>query len=130
MSTSEQKYRKIWPFAIAIIIFAASSQSSLATPNTGFSYDKLAHFLIFGLLATSIVRISYFFNKGWQGFLLTVLIVSLYGVIDELRQMFTVGRYVEFKDWVADTSGAILASILYLKWNWYRHVLEKNLIIL
>ncbi len=118
--------RNIWPFAIAVIIFAASSQSSLATPNTGFSYDKLAHFLIFGLLATSIVRIPYFLNKGWQGVLLTVLIVSLYGVIDEFRQMFTVGRYVEFKDWIADTSGAILASTLYLKWNWYRHVLEKN----
>jgi VanZ family protein len=40
--------------------------------------------------------------------------------------MFTDGRSVEFKDWVADTSGAILASILYLKWNWYRQILEKH----
>ncbi|MGK0464343.1 MAG: VanZ family protein [Lentimonas sp.] len=108
------------------MIFAASSHSSLATPVTGFSYDKLTHFLVFGLLATSVLRIPYFLNKRWRGILLTILIVSSYGVIDEFRQMFTDGRSVEFKDWVADTSGAILASILYLKWNWYRQILEKH----
>ena len=120
------RYHNIWPLAIVLVIFTASGQSTLATPNTGFSYDKLVHFLIFGLLATSIVRISYFLSKGWKGALLTILIVSLYGAMDEFRQTFTIGRFVDFKDWVADTSGAALASILYLKWKWYRHVLEKN----
>jgi VanZ family protein len=120
------KRHNIWPLALVLVIFAASSHSSLATPVTGFSYDKLTHFLVFGLLATSVLRIPYFLNKRWRGILLTILIVSSYGVIDEFRQMFTDGRSVEFKDWVADTSGAILASILYLKWNWYRQILEKH----
>ena len=125
-SILKQRYHSIWPFALALVVFAASGQSSLATPNTGFSYDKITHFLVFGLLATSIVRIPYFLNKHWKGALQTILIVSLYGAMDEFRQMFTIGRYVEFKDWIADTSGAILASALYLKWNRYRHALEKN----
>ena len=120
------KRHNIWPLALVLVIFAGSSQSSLATPDPGFSYDKLAHFLVFGLLATSILRIPYFLGKHWRGILLTILIVSSYGVMDEFRQMFTDGRSVEFKDWVADTGGAILASILYLKWNWYRQILEKH----
>lgn len=57
---------------------------------------------------------------------MTILIVSSYGVIDEFRQMFTIGRSVEFEDWLADTSGAILASVLYLKWKWYHQILEKS----
>ena len=116
----------IWPFAIALIIFTASSQSSLTLPSTGFSYDKLIHFLIFGLLATSIIRIPYLLNMRWKGVFIAILITSLYGIIDEYRQMHTAGRYVEFKDWLADTSGAALASILYFKWDWYSRLLEKK----
>ena len=108
------------------MIYAASSQSSLVAPKIGFSYDKIAHFLIFGLLATSIFRIPYFFSKAWKGALLTILIVSAYGVLHAFRQLFTEGRSVEFNDWVADTCGAILASILYLKWRWYRQSLETR----
>lgn len=115
----------IWPLALALAIFAGSSNPSPALPNPGFSYDKIAHFLVFGLLATSVLRIPYFYQRGWKGVLATVVIVSSYGVIDELRQMFTEGRSVDFKDWVADTSGAICASVLYFKWHWYRLTLEK-----
>lgn len=126
-SILKPNYYNILPITLVLIIFAASGQSSLATPKTGFSYDKIAHFLIFGLLATSIVRIPYFREKHIKGALLTVIIVSLYGVMDEFRQMFTAGRYIEFNDWVADTSGAIVACVLYLKCSWYRRILEKKL---
>lgn len=119
-------YQSIWPIFLVLAIYTASSQSSLAIPKTGFSYDKLTHFLIFGLLATSILRVPYLYKKGWKGVLLAILITSSYGVLDEFRQMFTANRYVEFEDWVADTSGAILASILYFKLNWYRRTLERK----
>ena len=105
----------------------ASSQSSLAVPKIRASYDKLAHFFVFGLLATSVIRIPFFHKKTWRGILLTILFVSLYGIIDEFRQMFTEGRSVERNDWVADTCGAIVASVLYLKWPGYRQILEMRL---
>ena len=41
--------------------------------------------------------------------------------------MFTEGRSVEFNDWIADTCGAFVASILYLKWRRYRQILEMRL---
>ena len=43
--------------------------------------------------------------------------------------MFTESRSVEFNDWVADTCGAFLASVLYLKLNWYRQILEMRFFV-
>jgi VanZ family protein len=116
----------LWPFCIALTIFLVSGTSKLATPDLGFdfSYDKLAHLLVFGLLATAVLRIPQFFEQGWKGACLTICIVSIYGALDEYHQSFTVARYVELDDWIADTVGASLASILYLKWHCYRNFLE------
>lgn len=118
------KRHYIWPFALAVAIFLASGTSNLAAPNVGFSYDKLAHFLVFGLVATSVIRIPVFINRNWNGALKVICLISLYGVLDEFRQSFTAGRSVEVDDWIADTLGALLASVLYLKWHWYRRLLE------
>jgi len=120
------KRASIWPFAIVAAIFAASSQSRLATPELGFDFsiDKLAHFSVFGLLATSILRIPRFYQKGWRGALAAAALVSLYGIADEFRQSFTPGRSVELADWICDTAGALLAVTLYLKWPRYRGILE------
>jgi VanZ family protein len=119
------KRHTIWPFAIALAIFLASGTKNLAAPDFGFdfSYDKLAHLLVFGLFATAILRIPYFFKQGWKGALIAIAIVSLYGALDEYHQSFS-GRSVEFDDWIADTLGAALASILYLKCQWYRRLWE------
>ena len=120
------KRHHVWPFAIALAIFLASGTKNLAAPDLGFdfSYDKLAHLLVFGLLATAVLRIPRFFNKGWRGVCITIALISLYGVLDEYRQSFTAGRTVELDDWIADTLGALLASIVYFKWHWYRRLLE------
>ena len=116
----------IWPFAIALAIFLASGTKNLAAPDLGFdlSYDKLAHLLVFGLLATAVLRIPRLFKQGWRGVCITIALISLYGALDEYRQSFTAGRSVEVDDWIADTRGALLASVLYLKWHWYRRLLE------
>lgn len=122
------KRHNLWPFAIALAIFLASGAKNLAAPDLGFdfSYDKLAHFLVFGLLATAVLRIPSFFKNGWKGALLAACLISIYGALDEFRQSFTVSRYVELDDWIADTLGAMLASALYLKWHWYRRLLETH----
>ena len=121
------KRHTIWPCALAISIYAASSQSTLTVPDVGVSYDKLAHLLVFGLLATAVLRIPYVINKGWHGVLFTILVVSGYAILDEFRQSLTPGRAVELNDWIADTLGAILASILYLKWQRYRQFWEYSI---
>lgn len=118
----------IWPLGLAVAIFAASSTSQLAAPsvNLVLPTDKVAHFLVFGLVATSIIRIPWFRRKGWAGVLLVIIITSTFGALDEYRQSFTPGRTVEFADWIADTLGGALAAILYHRWHWYRAILERS----
>jgi VanZ family protein len=117
-----------WAGLLALAIFAASSRARLATPEIGFDLaitpDKLAHFLVFGLLATSIVRIPRLFRRGRAGALIAAGLASAYGLLDELHQWTTPGRSVELADILADAAGAFLAAFLYLGWRGYRRLLE------
>ena len=121
----------IWPVLLAIVIFVISGSQQLATPDLGFLFleDKIAHFLIFGLVATSILRTPKFKDLSLRSLLITALITSAYGAFDEVRQSLTPGRSVEFADWLADTFGAFAAVTLYAKWNWYRRLLEWHCLI-
>ena len=116
----------LWPLLLLATVHALSSASNLATPDLSFaiSPDKIAHFLIFGLVATSILRMPFFFNRGLRGWIYTGLFVIFYAGLDEWRQSMTPGRAMEFADWLADCAGAIVATTLYYKWTYYRELLE------
>jgi VanZ family protein len=111
--------RWFWPFLLATVIFFASGRGEVASPNI-VGFDKVAHFAVFGLLATLVVRTG---CRPW----VAVLLVTLYGLADEWRQSFTPGRAVEVADWVADTLGAITAVAIYTRWTRYRVWLEMPL---
>ncbi len=120
-SPSPSGWRWAYPLALAGMIVVASGQSHVAGPQ-GLSLDKVAHFTIFGLLATLVARCP-----GVRRFRYAILAVSLFGITDEFRQSFTPGRSVEFADWVADTTGALTAVSLYVFWPRYRRLLETPL---
>lgn len=113
-----------WAFALAVagVIVLASSRSRVEGPQLS-NFDKIAHFSVYGLLATLVVR-ARGERAAWQA----VALVSLFGVSDELHQHFTPGRSMEAMDWVADTVGAALAVTLYRRWRWYRETLEMPLV--
>ncbi len=99
-----------------LFIYWLSDQSSLPAPLWFDYQDKLYHagaYFIMGLLA-------------WRSFkhlvrspiilaLLGIAFCSLYGLSDEWHQSFVVGRESDSADWVADTSGSILAILLLYK---------------
>ncbi|MGJ8649120.1 MAG: VanZ family protein [Opitutaceae bacterium] len=116
----------LFPALLTIAIFLASGTARLATPDLGFTFskDKLAHFLVFGLLATSFLRTPQLVNRGWKGALIAALLTSAYGASDEFHQSMTPERSVEFADWIADTIGAAVAVVVYLKWDLYKKILE------
>ncbi|MEC8614865.1 MAG: VanZ family protein [Verrucomicrobiota bacterium] len=116
----------LWPVLLIIVIFVGSGSHDLATPDLGFQFhiDKIAHILVFGLVATLIIRTPKFNDLSLQSVLTTTLITSVYGACDEFRQSLTPTRSVEFADWLADTFGAFAAVTLYAKWHWYRRLLE------
>ncbi len=109
-----------WPVALAAAIFYVSGRGNVAAPDI-VDIDKLAHFSVYGLLATLVVRTR-------VSPLTALLLTSLYGVCDEYRQSFTAGRSVELADWFADTLGALLAVFICSRWHAYRRWLEAPLI--
>jgi VanZ family protein len=99
-----------------LFLYWLSDQPSLPAPMWFEHQDKLYHagaYSIMGLLA-------------WRSFkhlvsspiilaLLIIAFCSLYGLSDEWHQSFVVGRESDSADWVADTSGSILAILLLYK---------------
>lgn len=109
----------LWALAVMAVVFVASGRGQVAAPGI-VNFDKVAHTLVFGLIATLIARS--FRRRPWMW--AAILFASAYGAMDEVRQSFTPGRSVEVDDWIADTLGACLAVTLYQLWPWYRRLLE------
>ena len=112
----------LWAVAVMAVVFVASGRSQVASPGI-VDFDKVAHTMVFGLIASLIGRA--FPKRSWMWW--AILLTSAYGAADEFRQSFTPGRSVEVDDWVADTAGAFLAVTLYQLWPWYRRLLETPL---
>ncbi|MFT3831138.1 MAG: VanZ family protein [Opitutaceae bacterium] len=116
-----------WALALAGIVVLASGNNPAVPPVSFVGIDKVAHFGVFGLLATALLRVPAVWRRGgWRGWI-AVAAVSLFGATDEWHQSYTPARSVEFADWIADTSGASLAVVLYLHWVSYRRLLETPL---
>ena len=116
----------LYPVILAVGIVGLSGEQSPPTPGFIPSFDKLAHFCVFGLLATLLFRLVPPTSRTARIAILVILAVSLFGLSDEIHQSFTPGRFVEFADWVADTLGATVAVLAYWKWDAYRNLLEKR----
>jgi VanZ family protein len=120
--SSNSRRAWLWPLLVAALIFTASSRSRVAGPPVVY-FDKYAHFFVYGLLGTLLVRAL----QGRRGAAWAALaLASLYGVSDEFHQHFVPGRSCEVGDWIADTSGAALAILLYATWARYRGLLESR----
>lgn len=124
-----QKWERIrgwsWPIIIMVCITLVSGTNDLVVPNLGlFSSDKLKHFLVFGLLATAIIRNFSPKRKSITMILIAGIATSLFGMGDEIWQSFTPGRTLDIWDWLADTIGAFVAAIAYRNLHAYRRILE------
>ncbi len=101
-------------------LFGQSSIPGYKLPEVHlFSFDKLVHLAIYGVLGVLLVR-SLEAQKRWpklsaHPFIWAAVLASLYGITDELHQLFTPNRSADVFDWLADTLGAVL-FILALRW--------------
>lgn len=96
-----------------VFIYWISSRSTLPTPMWFENQDKIYHAGAYGLMGIFTWRcFRHFINTPIILGLLTVSFCSLYGVSDEWHQSFVPGRDSSYKDWIADTVGAIIAAYL------------------
>ncbi len=113
---SHRAYFIYIPLAVYwIILFVMTSLPSTMSISVGVS-DKIEHFGAYGLLSVFLFLALKFQSKysvlSDYPATFTVIIASLYGIIDEFHQLYIPGRSAEFYDWLADFSGSILAVII------------------
>jgi len=78
--------------------------------------DKISHFGAYGLLSVFLYLTMYFQDKfpllkKYPG-IFTILIASIYGLLDEIHQIYVPGRFAEVLDWLADFSGSVAAVLI------------------
>ena len=95
-------------------IFYLSHQPSLDIPSLFENQDKVMHFVTYGILGAFLLGAMALRPAGYgtAQVALATLIASLYGISDEFHQSFVPGRTPDVVDWIADTSGALLAALL------------------
>jgi VanZ family protein len=84
--------------------------------------DKVVHFGMYGMLGVLLARVGVLENWSRRRLVLTAVMVSLFGVLDELHQLFIPGRDAEVGDWLADTLGsasgfAVLLWVAGTRWG-------------
>ncbi len=95
-------------------LFYLSSQPILPTPDLFTYQDKLFHAVAYGLLGVLLLMSFRYQAPRYTGIqiALAVGIASLYGISDEIHQSFVPGREADVLDWVADTVGALTATLI------------------
>ena len=116
---SRAKYLYYWlSLGWGVLIFYLSSQSSIGRLPSPFAYlDKLAHIGVYGVL--SLLLYMAFINSPrslWKSHpvILSILFSVLYGLSDEIHQMFVPMRTAELADLLADCAGVGLFCLCLL----------------
>lgn len=82
--------------------------------------DKLAHLLVYGVLAAATLFAldeRWKAVRSWSLVLVTTTLCLVYGITDEIHQSFVPGRYPSLEDLLADGAGAILVCVVWLRWR-------------
>jgi hypothetical protein len=99
------------------VIFYLSSGPVDVAPGLAFEgIDKVAHAVAYGLLAF-LLRLAFRRGNGWQALpasVAAVVLAAIYGITDEVHQLFVPTRQSDLLDWIADAAGAscILLGLL------------------
>ncbi len=110
--------------AWCFFIYIASSIPMAKLPSLENYSDKFVHAGVFMILAW-LVHVALHHqgndfirrNSLW----LTVLFVLLYGISDEIHQLYTPGRSTDIYDVLADTFGGLAYAAINLRFKFYRY---------
>ncbi len=112
---------------VALVFFASSLEKQEVPELPGaFPYDKVAHFILYGLGALLLYRLLDSLGEpGRRRYLintvLTTLLLGGFAVLDEFYQTFVPGRSgLDPGDIFADVSGALCVATATALWLRYR----------
>lgn len=105
----------------AVLIFVFSSIPGRSLPEVDiFSFDKIAHFFVFGVLGYLNVRWFYHFRASpvllFRHYVFfSICIVTVYAGLDELHQLLVPNRTCSLLDFLADVLGILSAHLIFVK---------------
>jgi VanZ family protein len=107
-----------------ILIFYLSAQSFLVDIQDETDekiFYKTAHMLVYAVLAWLWWRVLTPQRQfTWPVLLLALALTALYGVTDEIHQLFVPGRHGRLADVFFDTGGALAMILLIRRIKWLR----------
>ncbi len=99
----------------ALIFILTSIPGEIMPKIFGFS-DKIKHFgaylVLSILLGFTLYLQNRFTNISKKWIVFTLLITSIYGLFDEVHQIYIPGRYFDWWDFFADVVGSVVGIVL------------------
>ena len=94
------------------VIFYLSSRPIIGMPSLFSWQDKLLHIIAFGVLGFFLIGGMKTTGNGYRTgqVWFVVVLVALYGLLDEFHQYFVPGRDADIFDVLADATGALLGA--------------------
>ena len=101
------------PLAYMVLIFVLSSESRPMPVVTEHVWDKLLHFVEYGVLGWLFYRALRGEGLGWAAaFVAAALATGGYGASDEWHQSFVPLRDANTRDWLTDVLGGAIGAAL------------------
>ena len=106
-------------YAAGIVFLSSTSGSHIRFPLLQVPFgDKILHAGLYGGLALLTMR-AFRHAGGSDGarhaLTLAIVATAVFGLTDELHQLFVPNRHADPWDWLADTAGAIAATLSWTK---------------
>lgn len=96
------------------IVFGLSSQPSLPKVP-GLSAidwgDKVCHAIAYAVGGALVWR-AFYNLPGWRRIAAVLIVIAVYGISDEIHQIYVPPRTFDMLDWSADVVGSALAAII------------------
>lgn len=98
------------PLVWLVVILIGTSWPGVNLGPKGLDLDKVAHFGAYAVLAALVLRAT-LTPREWGTLAAVVILVSVFGAVDEWHQSFIPRRSMSFLDWCADTAGALVGAL-------------------
>lgn len=106
-------FRVVTVLYLSLIFYISSLPVPVELPSF-FGFDKLIHFIEFGLVGYLVYN-SICDNFAERAEFFSISFSIFYGGLDEIHQYFAPGRSCDWMDFLADSLGIIFTVLIYGK---------------